>query len=129
MSNSHDEAIEFISHYGADEFTPYAYYDKHLDCIRVRIRDCSTIETRKSRIFTLLRAAHADSELRVGFVIKGVRHLFEELNIPHDGVVKLADIMNQIIKVYPDTVVKLIREEFMQAVDSLEVEMDLDEAA
>jgi hypothetical protein len=80
----------FIKEFGAEEFKPLAYYDKHLDCIRVRIRDCSVIEEKLSKIFTVLRASHTDYQTYVGFNIKGVRYLFEQLGLKPEGVFALA---------------------------------------
>lgn len=66
------------------EFRPIAYYDKHLDAIRVQINDCSIWEERLDGIMTIY---HANHHLNpdglndvVGFAIKGVRHLLNELN-------------------------------------------------
>lgn len=120
----------FISEFGADEFNPFAHYDKHLDCIRVRIRDCSVVEERLSRIFTVHKAAHADYELSVGFTIKGVRHLFESLGLPAEGVFKLVDIINGIVRVYPDTFVKRVQEEFGGIIEreQIRVEVNLTDA-
>ena len=32
-------------------FRPCAYYDKHLDCIHVQVRDCSFTEIRLNEVF------------------------------------------------------------------------------
>lgn len=121
------DAKSFVQAYGADgAFVPFAYFDKHLDCIRVRIRDCSVIEERLSRIFTIQRTARAEAPITVGFTIKGVRHLFQELELPANGPVKLADIINGIVKLYPDSFVKRIQEEFS---DMMTTDVEFDEAA
>ena len=127
-------SISFIKELGADEFKPFAFYDKHLDCIRVRTKDCSVVEERLSRIFTILKAAHpieSSGEQLVGFNIKGVRHLFEEVGLPPEGVFKLVDIISRIVEVYPDAFVKKVREEFIAVLEENEisVEMDIDQAA
>lgn len=130
MVRDYSDLSNFIDKFGSDDFKPFAYYDKHLDCIRVRIRDCSVIEERLSSIFTILKAAHSDYEYYVGFNIKGVRHLLDVLGLPHEGSVRLADIIDGIIKEYPDTFVKMVQEEFRKTIEGdLEVEVDLEDAA
>ncbi len=134
MQEHLENSVSFIKYIGADEFKPFAYYDKHLDCIRVRIQDCSVVEERLSRIFTILKAAHpieSGGDQLVGFNIKGIRHLFEQVGLPHEGVFKLVDIISEIVKVYPDTFVKKVREEFIAVLEENEisVEVDIDQAA
>jgi hypothetical protein len=36
------------------QFTPVAFYDKFMDCIRVELRDCSLTETRVDEYLTIL---------------------------------------------------------------------------
>lgn len=122
---------DFIRHNLSEEFYPFAYYDKHLDCIRVQVRDCSVMEKRLSSIFTVLKANHNDASEYVGFNIKGVRHLFEQVGLPKSGVIKLAEIIDAIVKIYPDGVVKLISEKFAALLrdNKLEVELNLVESA
>jgi len=92
-------------------FKPVAYYDKHLDCIRVKIRDCSVTEERVNRIFTVLKPNNCDvSSPYVGFNIKGIRHLFNQLKIPLTGIVRLVDIIDGIVKQFPEgTILSVIR--------------------
>jgi hypothetical protein len=102
-------AKEFIQAFGRD-FAPFAYWDKHLDCIRVQIRDCSVTEERLNRFFTVLVPNHADTAHYVGFTVKGVRHLFEEVKLPLAGLVPLVEILDRIMKIYPDMAVKSVIE-------------------
>lgn len=120
---------EFMESYLSD-FQPFAYFDKHLDCIRVQIRDCSVTETRLSKIFTILYANHADRDFVVGFTIKGVRHLFEELNLKTDGVMKITDLIDSIVRSYPHAAVTAV-EEFAasSAKDMKDMEVDLSDLA
>src|SRR5437762_10744804 len=63
------------------KFVPTAYYDKHMDCIRVITHDRSVTEHRLDGFFTICECNNRgplDPEY-VGFVIKGVRHLFAEV--------------------------------------------------
>ena len=85
-----------------EEFKPIAYYDKHLDCIRVQLKDCSALEERKNRIFTVLKANHADSGSFVGFNIKGVRYIFQKIGLEMKGVVALTELLNAIVKYFPE---------------------------
>ena len=57
------------------KFRPSASFDKHLDAIRVVIRNCSTNEIRVSAALTLLEdnfPASAEHEF-MGFTIKGLK--------------------------------------------------------
>ncbi len=84
-------------------FTPVAYYDKHMDCIRVMTHDRSMTEHRIDEFFTVFECNHRgpfDREY-VGFSIKGVRHLFGEIGLPLDRVYSLADLINRIVNHRP----------------------------
>lgn len=104
-------------------FRPCAYFDKHLDCIRVQVKDCSFTEIRLNGIFTLYQANHTERFEYMGFSIKGIRHLFEENHLPmaKEGPFMLAEIIDAILKVYPDFFSDLIQREFADRL-SMEVE-------
>ncbi len=88
------------------QFQPFAYYDKHLDCIRVQIRDCSVTEERVNKIFTILKPNHCEVGPQfAGFNIKGIRHLFNRINLKLEGVIPLADIIDGIVKEFPESTV------------------------
>ena len=109
-------------------FQPFAYYDKHLDCIRVQTHDCSITEKRINRIFTVLLPNHyeVDSEF-VGFNIKGIRHLFNQIGLQLEGVVTLTTVFEGIIKWFPEkTMLNVIRK--LQT-DCEQLEIHFDEAA
>ncbi len=97
------------------EFRPFAYFDKHLDCIRVQLRDCSVVEQRKNRIFTVLKAAHGDRTL-VGFNIKGVRHMVRQVGLKYGldltMCYTLAQLMEFVVRAYPEKEVQEIAEHF-----------------
>ena len=99
---------QFVKDNVDGEFQPLAYYDKHLDCIRVQIKDCSFTEHRLSKIFTIWQENHVDTEEYIGFTIKGIGHLFKELGLPKSGVIKLSEIINAIVQEYPDEVVGMV---------------------
>ena len=46
---------DFFAEYLMKVFTLCAYYDKHMDCIRVQSRDCSITEERRDALFTVLK--------------------------------------------------------------------------
>ena len=125
-----DQATEFIKTNATATFCPFAYYDKHLDCIRVRIKDCSMIETRMNHIFTIVTDLHSPEQKDpVGFNIKGIRYLFEELSLPKAGVIRLTSIIDKIVKIYPDGAAKIVCKTFRDAVEHMELDLDLGVAA
>jgi hypothetical protein len=83
-------------------FRPLAYYDKHLDCIRIQVKDCSFTEVRLNRFFTLWYENHVAKKRTVGFTIKGVKHLFVTLGLPKSGPIVVAQIIDGILKLYPE---------------------------
>jgi len=86
---------------GRPEFRPGAYFDEDLDCIRVRVRDCSVTEWRVSPQLTVLEDNYADEasgrELYVGFTIKGARHFCREHGIDLSVPVKLSKLLDRIL--------------------------------
>lgn len=110
-------------------FRPFAYFDKHMDCIRVLVKDVSVIEVRQSDMFTVARPAHPsrfDEGRNVGFTIKGVAHLFNELGLPLSGVYQLVEILDEIIKKIPHTTVKRVVDEFSAVLRQQNLSVDLD---
>lgn len=97
-----DALTQFCQSYTVVAFRPLAYYDKHMDCIRVQMKDCSFVEDRTNRFFTVLRAHHSETQDMVGFTIKGIRYLFETLGLPKNGPVLLTQIIDAILQAYPD---------------------------
>ena len=84
-------------------FQPVAYFDKHMDCIRVITHDRSVTEHRINEFYTL-HEANAREQFDpqyVGFTIKGVRYLFNEVGIELDRVYKLAEIIDKLVKYKP----------------------------
>lgn len=112
-----------------NNFQPFAYYDKHLDCIRVQILDCSITEERLNRIFTLYHANHYENETIAGFSIKGIRHLFASLGIKLHGAMRIAELLDTIVKNYPDKTVKYATDLFLSEPGFSDMEVSFDEAA
>lgn len=104
---------ELITSFDDDShFVPFAYYDKHLDCIRVQIEDCSSKEVRKNKLITILSANHMDKDRLVGFNIKGVRHLFERMGLDLSGVHSLVELIDGMVKLFPDAAVVQVKDAF-----------------
>ena len=121
-----DNATDFIA--GLDnesEFIPYAYYDKHLDCIRVKFFDCSFKEVRKNKIITVLLANHSEQNTFAGFTIKGVRYLFEKMQLPLSGVHKLSDLVDSLVKVFPDESILQVKDLFHPILKEQNLEVEL----
>lgn len=121
---------------GLPNFEPVAYYDKHLDVIRVQIMDCSIWEDRLDRIMTIYHANHHLNpngvDDVVGFAIKGVRHLLMELGFGEkDRPVRLAEFLDAVCKQYPSKSTKLVVELYrsLHRPKNEEVEIMLAEAA
>ena len=81
-------------------FVPVAYYDKHLDCLRVMTMDRSVTEERVDGFITLYRCNHRGpfDPPYVGFTLKGVGHLFDQVGLDIGGVYRLADIIDRLVK-------------------------------
>lgn len=121
---------------GASDFKPFAYYDKHLDAIRVQILDCSHWEARMSKFITVCYASHGlvkagGNEQIVGFVVKGISHLLDRLSLPTSGAVKLASLLNALVAEFPSESTKLALETFQSwpAPKPVEVQVELPKAA
>ena len=84
-------------------FHPIAYFDKRLDCIRVLTHDRSITEHRIDGLFTVFECNHrGEFDPRfVGFSIKGVRSLLAEAGLPMEGVYRLADLIDGLVKHRP----------------------------
>ena len=96
----------FVGAYPIKPFRPLAYYDKHLDCIRIQAKDCSFTEVRMNGLFTLWRENHVAQKETVGLTIKGVKHLFVTLGLPKGGPVYVAKILDAILQQYPEQKMK-----------------------
>jgi hypothetical protein len=111
-------------------FVPVAYFDKHMDCIRVLIQDVSVTEIRLNQYFTVAKPNHQRfSSQHVGFTLKGVAHLFNKLGLPLSGVHTLVEILDEIAKQMPHGVVKSIVEEFSPVLKAKQVSVNFDEEA
>ena len=100
---------------GAADFKPFAYYDKHLDAIRVQILDCRMYEERLDPILTICKAtiglAGRDDRI-VGFAIKGVSYVLNSVGIEQSGAIQIAKLLDAIVKVFPSHSTKMVLEVF-----------------
>lgn len=96
---------------GVNEFKPFAYYDKHLDAIRVRVINCRYKEYRFDQIITVYQSTDAkNADEIVGFAIKGVSHLLDELSMGGMTAVKIAAFLDALVKLYPTESTKTVQE-------------------
>jgi hypothetical protein len=113
-------------------FVPVAYYDKHMDCIRVLVLNRSVTEHRIDSMFTVFECNHRgplDPEY-VGFSIKGVRHLFSEIGVPLEGVYRLTDLIQRIVSHKPGSAMsELLKIIFKEYRTSGDLSIDMDKAA
>jgi hypothetical protein len=104
------------------EFHPFAYFDDRMDCIRVMILNRSVTEERKDDFLTLYRTNHASvfDPTHCGFCLKGIRHLFNELGLEQGRELKVAKLIDQIVKTHPHSTMAKILDNF-PATDDLVV--------
>ena len=114
-------------------FSPVAYYDKHMDCIRVLTHDRSVTEHRIDDTFTVYECNHRNKRFDpeyVGFTIKGVRHLFNQVGLPLDRVYRLADLIQRLISHRHGSVMsELLRIIYRDYKATVDLEVDLSAAA
>ncbi len=110
-------------------FVPVAYYDKHMDCIRVLTHDRSVTEHRIDGLFTVFECNHRgafDPEY-VGFSIKGVRALFAQIGLPLGRVYRLADLIDRVVSHQPGSamseLLRIIFKDYKTEAGNLEVNL------
>ena len=113
------------------EFRPIAYFDKHMDFIRVITHDRSVTEHRINEFYTLheTNSPGPFDPKYVGFTIKGVRSLFNEIGLPLDKTYRLVEVIDRLVKHRPGSVmsetINLIFNQYRTAGD---LSIDLDAA-
>jgi hypothetical protein len=112
-------------------FSPCAYYDKHLDCIRVQLEDCSFTEIRLNKLFTIYKVNHTETDKYIGFSIKGVRHVLEKEKFPlaKKGPYILADILDAIVKAQPEFFSDIIQRQFAKNLNLVVQDLEYDKVA
>lgn len=106
MEEAVKTAITLPDGVALEEFRPVAYFDKHMDCIRVLTHDRSVTEHRINEFYTLheLNDPGRLDPKYVGFTIKGVRALFAEVGLSLDHSYKLAEVIDRLVKYKPGSV-------------------------
>jgi hypothetical protein len=93
------------------EFRPCAIFQERLDSIRVVVRDCSLTATRINEVVTVLEDSHfrpgTGVERYVGFTIKGVKHFCRVHGIDTESPVRIADVLDAVLKSFPEEKVEL----------------------
>ena len=125
MSDALELLRELVAEGPDTEFRPFAYYDKHLDCIRVQFFDCSFTERRLNRFLTVLKANSPHAAKHAGFNIKGVRSLFERLGYSQTQVVKLTQLLDRLSKLYPDAAIASVLTRFGPLIDEGDLQVSL----
>ncbi len=106
-------------------FKPLAYYDKHMDCIRVELRDCSFSEERLNALVTILEDNYpGHRNATAGIMFKGIKHFFSEVGLPLEGIIYVTTIIDQMVKKYPD----LAQERICKLVNDLDLTVDMSES-
>jgi hypothetical protein len=114
-----------------EAFVPTAFYDSYMDCIRVFTHDRSVTEVRIADDLTLYRTNHRDAfdPQHVGFCLKGIRHMFTELELPLDGVLKLTAIIDALVRIKPQSTIARVLANFNTTFGTAdELEVNLSEA-
>ena len=128
-----EKNIQLPDGVGMGLFRPVAYYDKHMDCIRVYTHDRSVTELRVSEVFTVFennsRGATQFEPEFVGMCIKGVRKLFDEIGLNIHGVYRLAEVIDAIVKYAPGVISTQSRLVFSTMKNAGDLPLTLDEAA
>lgn len=106
-------------------FEPLAYYDKHMDCIRVELRDCSFTEERLNEHVTFLEDNYPASgrSAAAGIMFKGIKHLFTKNEWPLEGIIYVTTILNQLVKKYPE----LAEERICKMVNEMDLTVNMSE--
>ena len=127
-----DNSVVLPDGVSLETFKPVAYYDPHMDFIRVMTRDASVTEIRIDGLFTIHECNHRGptDPLYVGFTIKGVRSLFKEIGLPLDGVHKLTEVIDKLVRHKPGSMMSEMLKIISEASESTEgLEIDFKEAA
>ena len=114
MENVTDAIITLPGGIVIQKFVPVAFYESYMDCIRVMTADRSITEERINDELTLYRTNHASpfDPMHCGFCLKGIRHILDELGMAPGVELKLAQIIDAIVKANPQSTVARILREF-----------------
>ena len=91
------------------EFSPCAFFDERLDCIRVIARDCSVLEERINDNLTVLMDSYYPQPGRqqyVGFTIKGARHFCNQHGLDLSMSIKMTKLIDALMASSPQLIVE-----------------------
>lgn len=123
------ESLELFLAENLKEFRPFAYFDKQLDCVRVKFCDCSVTDVRMNPYITVLKPNDGpmrESGRNAGFTIKGMAYVCNEANIPLKAGLSLVALLDALVKMFPDSASKMLRDEFLSQVKNMEVNFEED---
>jgi len=125
--------VDLLTAFPLSPFKQRAYYDQHLDCIRVVIRECSFCEHRLTAIMTVLEDNYPEPGQQpfVGFEIKGVEHLFESLQLPLEGVLPFIELFEKMAELHGEELTATVLEPYqglLKILKEIELKVDFAEA-
>ncbi len=124
--------VDLLTAFPLSPFKQRAYYDQHLDCIRVVIRECSFCEHRLTAIMTVLEDNYPEPGQQpfVGFEIKGVEHLFESLQLPLEGVLPFIELFEKMAELHGEELTATVLAPYqglLQVLKDIELKVDFAE--
>ncbi len=106
-------------------FKPYAKYDKQMDCIRVRLDNIAFREERVNKLLTLQYPLYSGDDKGVGFILKGVNHIYKTAGLDETQAYTLAQILDFAVSIFPDQSFNMVREQFGHSIDQPELAIRL----
>ncbi len=91
------------------KFSPCAFFDVRLDCIRVIARDCSVLETRINENLTVLEDNYfqeSGKKQYVGFTVKGARHFCNDHGLTLSAPIAMSALLDAILHAFPGLAVE-----------------------
>lgn len=122
-------SAEAFANSQSEEFSPSAYFDKHMDCIRVQTKDASVLEHRINRLFTVLVENYVQEPRVVGFTIKGVNSISDKLGLSASAVISLTELIDKIVSAFPDETMRVATSRIKPILDESELTVDFAEVA
>lgn len=121
------EIGKLVGRQGLRGFKPVAYYDFHMDCIRIELRDSSFSEERMNEVITLLEDNYPlpNRQATAGIMVKGVKHFFTEVGLPLEGIVRVTNILDELVKKYPE----FAEERICKMVNEIDFTVNMSESA
>jgi hypothetical protein len=124
--NIADKILQTLGVERLKPFKPTAYYDSHMDCIRIELRDSSFTEVRLNEHVTFLEDNYPGENRTAvaGLMLKDVKHFFATKGLSMDGIVYVTKILNEMVAQYPS----LAELEILKLVNQLDLTVDMSES-